>query len=101
MREAWMGSYQATTFIPRRRARRETYPTSLDKASRHKGEYTAFAASPVLAIASMGRLLTPVVVLRFVELRMLRLEHDLRPLFPDMGTLGISFDDGSVGCDAP
>lgn len=65
------------------------YETSLGKASLKKGRDEAFTSSTVAAIASMSKLLTSVAVLKAVELGILDLDADLRPLLPTMGQYGI------------
>jgi CubicO group peptidase (beta-lactamase class C family) len=73
------------------------YSTSLGKASLKEGTNEPFTPSTVAAIASMSKLMTSVAVLRAVELGLLDLDQDVRPLLPDMGKHGVlkSFDDAA------
>lgn len=73
------------------------YSKSLGKASLKEGRNDAFTPSTVAAVASMSKLMTSVAVLRAVELGLLDLDQDVRPLLPDMGKHGVltSFDDAA------
>lgn len=73
------------------------YSKSHGKASLKEGRNDDFTSSTVAAVASMSKLMTSVAVLRAVELGLLNLDQDVRPLLPDMGKHGVitSFDDGA------